>query len=252
MMTGYEFIMRNNMEQNQKAKEAIFHSSLHDSSQGSVSSRKASKQASASFQFNWTSILYPFERIANNKIMNYVEETALYGGDESTVALAAAIEHHHHEHDPDEESPSALAGAVINDIEGSIAIGIEVDVDVGIDPESESGNERNLIAMKNSALSSQAIAPSTETSALEEIVKTQKENAIRDANESFSLLLRKIKRTAEAMSSELSTYLDVAEGVEVDYIRCQNSSRNEAKRLREVEPDIDGTTNILKFEGVFE
>lgn len=186
--------------------------------------------------------------------MNYEEETLLYTGDESAQA---AIDHHEQDHDQKSPSSSELVGTAINDIEIDIgndvsaSIGIDADVDLGIGNDPEAGNERNLTEMKNSALS-QAIAPTTETSAFEEAVKTQKENASRDANENFSLLLRKLKRTAEAMSSELSAYLDVAESVEVDYIRCQNSSRNEAKRLREVEPDIDGTTNILKFEGVFE
>ena len=184
--------------------------------------------------------------------MNYEEDIALYdadspidNGDHNHVSSALQhdddpIDHHddddHHGHDLDLDHGHL--------VDGSATIGIAMD---GNDDADDIGNTgTNRVAMKTSASAlSQAIAPTTETSAFEQVIKTQKENSIRDANEKFSLLLRKLKRTAETMSSELSAYLDVAESVEVDYIRCQNSSRNEAKRLREVEPDIAGTTNIM-------
>ena len=185
-------------------------------------------------------------------IMRYEEDIALYDA-ESPIDnddhnhVSAALQHDvddpidnhddgHHGHDLDH-------GHLVDE---SATIGITMD---GNDDAEDIGNTgTNRVAMKTSASAlSQAIAPTTETSAFEQIIKTQKEDSIRDANEKFSLLLRKLKRTAETMSSELSAYLDVAESVEVDYIRCQNSSRNEAKRLREVEPDIAGTTNILNM-----
>jgi len=207
--------------------------------------------------------------------MNYEEDIALYGAespidnDDHNQHVSSAlqhdddpIDHHrdddHHVHDLDHDhlvDGSATVGITMDGNDDDAQVHVHAHADINADVEPGCGNTgTNRVAMKSSASSalSQAIAPTTETSAFEQAIKIQKENSIRDANEKFSTLLRKLKRTAETMSSELSAYLDVAESVEVDYIRCQNSSRNEAKRLREVEPDIDGTTNILKFDTVFE
>ena len=40
------------------------------------------------------------------------------------------------------------------------------------------------------------------------------------------------------MLSEMEVYLESAESVEVDYVRCQHSQKKEGRRLMEVEPDI--------------
>ena len=89
-----------------------------------------------------------------------------------------------------------------------------------------------------------ASAPADDTtSTLEGMIKEQTVSITSEANDEFQSLLYKLKKSVQAMSSEMSNYMTVAEGVEIDYMRVQDSLMKEKKRLNEVAPDIDGTTS---------
>lgn len=81
------------------------------------------------------------------------------------------------------------------------------------------------------------------TATLEGMIKEQTVSITSEANDEFTSLLYKLKKSVEAMSAEMSNYMSVAEGVEIDYVRVQDSLMKEKKRLNEVAPDIDGTTS---------
>jgi hypothetical protein len=88
----------------------------------------------------------------------------------------------------------------------------------------------------------------SETAVQERHIAEQRHQIIQDATTKLHSALQRVKNVTKTMLSEMEVYLESAESVEVDYIRCQHSQKKEARRLMEVEPDITGTTGALKFQ----
>lgn len=105
-------------------------------------------------------------------------------------------------------------------------------------------NNDNLMQDTTATATAATSAPADDTtSTMEGMIKEQTVSITSEANDEFQSLLYKLKKSVEAMSSEMSNYMSVAEGVEIDYMRVQDSLMKEKKRLNEVAPDIDGTTS---------
>ena len=99
--------------------------------------------------------------------------------------------------------------------------------------------------------SSHAVEPSqaeSETAAEERIIADQRQHITDDATAKLHSALQRIKDVTKSMLNEMEVYLESAESVEVDYVRCQYSQRMEGRRLKDVEPDITGTTATLNFQ----
>ncbi len=89
----------------------------------------------------------------------------------------------------------------------------------------------------------------SETAIEEHQITEQRHQITQEATTKLHSALQRIKDVTKSMLSEMNIYLESAEGVEVDYVRCQRSQKNEGKRLMEVEPEISGTTGSLgKFQ----
>jgi hypothetical protein len=56
-------------------------------------------------------------------------------------------------------------------------------------------------------------------------------------------ILNDVKGTTKRLLDEISFYMKEAESVTVDYMRCQESQREEAHRLEAVQPDVEGATH---------
>ncbi len=54
--------------------------------------------------------------------------------------------------------------------------------------------------------------------------------------------LVRVHETTKTMLNEIGHFLESTESVMIDYTKCQNSQREEARRLEEVEPDVAGAT----------
>ena len=63
-----------------------------------------------------------------------------------------------------------------------------------------------------------------------------------NAHAKLQATLDRVRETTRAMLNEIDVFLESTENVIVDYTKCQNSQRNEARRLEEVEPDVVGAT----------
>jgi hypothetical protein len=85
-------------------------------------------------------------------------------------------------------------------------------------------------------------------STMEQQIQSQKLQITENAANELHVTLTKLKDVAKTMLHEMNAYLDETEKVEIDYLKCQESLKKEAKRLSEVEPDIAGTTNYFKFD----
>ena len=73
------------------------------------------------------------------------------------------------------------------------------------------------------------------------------ESLMRDREEAHAKLqttLDRVRETTKTMLNEIGSFLESTESVMIDYTKCQNSQRNEARRLEEVEPDVVGATQI--------
>lgn len=106
---------------------------------------------------------------------------------------------------------------------------------------TDDGKSNNDNLMQDT--SNTATAADDTTATLKGIIKEQTVSITSEANDEITSLLYKLKKSVEAMSAEMSNYMSVAEGVEIDYVRVQDSLMKEKKRLNEVAPDIDGTTS---------
>lgn len=88
---------------------------------------------------------------------------------------------------------------------------------------------------------SQAIEPEideSETTVEERHIAEQRHQITQEATTKLHSALQRIKNVTKSMLSEMEVYLESAESVEVDYVRCQHSQKKEGRRLMEVEPDI--------------
>ena len=56
--------------------------------------------------------------------------------------------------------------------------------------------------------------------------------------------LNRVRETTKTMLDEIKVFLESTEGVMIDYTKCQNSQRDETRRLEEVEPDVLGATEM--------
>lgn len=56
-------------------------------------------------------------------------------------------------------------------------------------------------------------------------------------------ILNDLKGTTRKLLDEIGIYMEAAESVSTDYKKCQESQRNEARRLAEVQPDVEGATH---------
>lgn len=81
---------------------------------------------------------------------------------------------------------------------------------------------------------------------IRETVRNMREKRISATHRAATCLektLGDIKEATKKMLNEIDIYMKVTQEVELDYIRCQKSQRNEARRLQEVEPDVAGVTS---------
>jgi hypothetical protein len=58
-------------------------------------------------------------------------------------------------------------------------------------------------------------------------------------------ILNDVKGTTKRLLDETSIYMKEAESVTADYMRCQESQREEAHRLEAVQPDVEGATHCF-------
>ena len=87
----------------------------------------------------------------------------------------------------------------------------------------------------------------SETAMEERLVAENCRQITQDATDKLHSALQRIKNVTKSMLSEMEVYLESAQSVEIEYVRCQHSQRKEGMRLMDVEPDITGTTSSLKF-----
>ncbi len=62
------------------------------------------------------------------------------------------------------------------------------------------------------------------------------------AHAKLQATLDRVRETTRDILNEIDVFLESTENVMMDYTKCQNSQRNEARRLEEVEPDVVGAT----------
>jgi inactivated superfamily I helicase len=90
-------------------------------------------------------------------------------------------------------------------------------------------------------------SPTTHEVSEEESTSTQlrrdRQAAVQTTATQLESILNDVKGTTKRLLDEISTYLDEAESVTVDYMRCQESQRKEARRLEAVQPDVEGATH---------
>jgi len=74
------------------------------------------------------------------------------------------------------------------------------------------------------------------------------------AHTKLQATLDSVRETTRSMLNEIQSFLASTESVMIDYTKCQNSQRNEARRLEEVEPDVVGATEMYleKMKGLIE
>lgn len=81
------------------------------------------------------------------------------------------------------------------------------------------------------------------------------DSLVRERENAYSKLqetLECVRETTKTMLNEIDAFLESTESVMIDYTKCQNSQRNEARRLEEVEPDVVGATEMYleKIKGM--
>jgi hypothetical protein len=111
------------------------------------------------------------------------------------------------------------------------------------DNEEEEEEENNNDTSYTSSSSVSAMVTT-----MEQQIRSQKLHITETAANELHVTLTKLKDVAKTMLNEMNAYLDETEKVEVEYLKCQESLKKEAKRLNEVEPDIAGTTSFFKFD----
>lgn len=114
-------------------------------------------------------------------------------------------------------------------------------------PDDDNNEEEENNNDSSYTLSSSSSAPATLT-AMEQQIRSHKLHITETAANELHETLTKLKDVAKTMLNEMNAYLDETEKVEVEYLKCQESLKKEAKRLNEVEPDIAGTTSFFKFD----
>lgn len=82
----------------------------------------------------------------------------------------------------------------------------------------------------------------SETAVAERQVHDYCISATQDVTSQFEATLHQVKDVASKMLEHVGSFLQASESVSVDYMRCQASQQNEARRLQEVEPDVVGAT----------
>jgi len=80
------------------------------------------------------------------------------------------------------------------------------------------------------------------TEAAEKEVREARVATTADAVSRLEEYLTAMKEATKKMLGEMDVYLKTTEGVMVDYIRCQHSQHNEARRLEECEPGVAEAT----------
>lgn len=80
------------------------------------------------------------------------------------------------------------------------------------------------------------------TQNINESSSQEREAVMRNTATQLEAILNDLKGTTQRLLEEIGIYMEAAEGVSVDYTKCQESQRNEARRLAEVQPDVDGAT----------
>ena len=78
---------------------------------------------------------------------------------------------------------------------------------------------------------------------IERQLRKETEATIQSTKTQLEAILTDLKRTTSRLLEEIGTYMEAADSVSADYIRCQESQRKEAQRLEEVSPDVEGATN---------
>ena len=70
-----------------------------------------------------------------------------------------------------------------------------------------------------------------------------REAVVQSTATQLEVILNDLKGTTQRLLEEIGIYMEAAEGVSADYIKCQESQRSEARRLAEVQPDVEGATH---------
>ena len=83
------------------------------------------------------------------------------------------------------------------------------------------------------------------TAAEERHIRAQRHETTANVTSKLESVLTRLRDVTSTMLGEMSVYLENAESVEIDYVKCQYSQRREARRLEGVAPDIHGTTSSL-------
>lgn len=84
---------------------------------------------------------------------------------------------------------------------------------------------------------------SNDTAAAERQIREERVAVYCETTSRLEEILNGIKGTTKHLLREIDIYAEAMESVSVDYLRCQNSQRKEARRLEEVEPDVAGATS---------
>ena len=103
---------------------------------------------------------------------------------------------------------------------------------------SDNTNNNNTPSEQNDHEDNHESSMTIEESHIHDSVLREREKA----HARLQATLDNVRETTRAMLNEIDVFLESTKDVMVDYTKCQNSQRNEARRLEEVEPDVVGAT----------
>lgn len=103
----------------------------------------------------------------------------------------------------------------------------------------ENGGQANAKSVSNDILED---LEQPDIKAEEQETREERVSSTRLAASELESTLNKIKQATKTLLSEIDVYLQTAEGVTIDYLRCRASQKEEAHRLKEIEPDVAGAT----------
>lgn len=117
---------------------------------------------------------------------------------------------------------------------------------VGPSASSNSPNDENNQNQTNKRESNEST--SIEERQIHDSILREREQA----HAKLQATLDRVRETTRDILNEIDVFLESSENVMVDYTKCQNSQRNEARRLEEVEPDVVGATEryLQQVQGI--
>jgi hypothetical protein len=74
-------------------------------------------------------------------------------------------------------------------------------------------------------------------------LRKERQAVVQNTATQLESILNDVKGTTKRLLDEITIYLEEAESVTIDYMKCQESQREEAHRLEAVQPDVEGATH---------